>query len=79
METLEFAVELRKIEEKNDVMKNLHVMFQMKSEKQSVVRGCFFRMSCEICEDFKNTFSYRAPLVAASEIKKVFNFQRFLL
>ena len=35
--------------------------------------------SHEIDEIFKNTFFYRTPLVAASEIKKVFNFQGFLL
>ena len=33
---------------------------------------------CEICKIFKNTFVYRTPLVAASEIK-AFNFQCFLL
>ena len=32
--------------------------------------------SCEIGEIFKNTFFYRTPLVAAFEIKNVFNFQR---
>ena len=35
--------------------------------------------SHEIDEIFKNTFYYRTTLVAASEIKKVFNFQSFLL
>ena len=35
--------------------------------------------SHEIDKIFKNTFSYRTLLVAASEIKKVFNFQGFLL
>ena len=35
--------------------------------------------SHEIDEIFKNTFYYRTTLVAASEIKEVFNFQSFLL
>ena len=35
--------------------------------------------SHEIDEIFKNTFYYRTTLVAASEIKKVFNFRSFLL
>ena len=35
--------------------------------------------SCETEKNFKNIFFYRTPLVAASEIKKIFNFQRFLL
>ena len=38
-----------------------------------------FVFSCEIGEIFRNTFFYRTPLVADSDIKKVFNFQRFLL
>ena len=33
--------------------------------------------SHEIDEIFKNTFFYRTPLMPASEIKKVFNFQDF--
>ena len=35
--------------------------------------------SYEIDRIFKNTFFYRTPLVTASEIKKVSNFQGFLL
>ena len=34
---------------------------------------------CEICEFFKNTFFYRLPPVAASEIKEIFNFLQFSL
>ena len=35
--------------------------------------------ACEICKIFKNTFFYRTPPMATSEIKEVFNFLHFLL
>ena len=34
---------------------------------------------CEFCEISKNTFSYRTPLVAASQLDNVFGINHFLV
>ena len=64
METSEFAVELRKQEEK-DVVENLYAMLQI---REAVARSQMFS-KIGILKNF----------LRISKIKKVFLFQRFLL
>ena len=65
---------------RNPVLESLfNKVAGLKSSATLLKRNSTRVFSCEIGEIFRNTFFYRTPLVVASDIKQVLNFQPFFV